>query len=92
LRSTQAHSVAEAKSVLEEAKRKPACIIVDLDLSDGEGTELLKQVDGLPVLTLIRSRSVERQAEAIGLGADEVLLTAESVEKIAAAVEQLIGR
>ena len=92
LRSTHAHALDEAKSVLEETDWKPACIIVDLDLPDGQATEVLKEVDGLPVLALIRSRNVERQAEAIGLGAEEVLLTAESGEKIAAAVERLIGR
>ena len=89
--SIPAESLAEAKAILE-AKRKPACIIVDLDLPEGEGTKVLKEVDGLPVLALIRSRNVERQAEAIGLGADEVLLTTGSGEKIAAAVERLIGR
>jgi DNA-binding response OmpR family regulator len=92
LSSIQASSLAEAKSVLEEADWKPACIIVDFDLPDGEGTEVLKELDGIPVLALIRSKNVERQAEAIGLGAEEVLLTAESGEKIAAAVERLIGR
>jgi two-component system KDP operon response regulator KdpE len=92
LSSIHAGSLAEAKGVLEETDQKPACIIVDLDLPEGEGTEVLKQLDGIPVLALIRSRNVERQAEAIGLGADEVLLTAESGEKIAAAMERLIGR
>jgi DNA-binding NarL/FixJ family response regulator len=92
LSSTHAHSLDEAKSVLEEANQKPACIIVDLDLPDGEGTEVLKELDGVPVLALIRRQNIERQAEAIGLGAEEVLLTTESGEKIAAAVERLIGR
>jgi DNA-binding NarL/FixJ family response regulator len=92
LSSVQASSLDEAKAILEEANPKPACIIVDLDLPDGEGTEVLKELDGIPVLALIRSKNVERQAEAIGLGAEEVLLTAESGEKIAAAVERLIGR
>jgi DNA-binding NarL/FixJ family response regulator len=92
LSSVQAGSLAEAKAILEEADPKPACIIVDLDLPDGEGTEVLKQLDGLPVVALIRSQNVERQAEAIGLGADEVLLTTGPSEKIAAAVERLIGR
>ena len=89
-RSVYAESLAEAQSVLE-ANQKPACIIVDLDLPDGEGTEVLKELDGIPVLALIRSQNVERQAEAIGLGADEVLRTTESGEKIATAVERLIG-
>ena len=92
LSSTHAHSLVEAKSVWEAANQKPACIIVDLDLPDGEGTEVLKEVDGLPVLALIRSRNVERQAEAMRLGADEVLRTTESGEETATAVERLIGR
>jgi DNA-binding NarL/FixJ family response regulator len=93
LSSVQADSLAEAKVVLEGAKqKKPACIIVDLDLPEGEGTEVLKELDGLPVVALIRSRNVERPAEAIGLGVDEVLCTTGSVEKIAAAVERLIAR
>jgi DNA-binding NarL/FixJ family response regulator len=77
--------------VLEQETRKPACIIVDLDLPDGGGNELLEQLDGIPVLALIKDRSLKRQSEAMGLGAEEVLLTS-SVEKIAAAVERLIGR
>ena len=90
LSSVYAGSLAEAKGVLEEAKQKPACIIVDLDLPDGEGNELLKELDGTPVLALIKDRNLERQAEAMRLGAEEVLRTG-SVEKIAATVERLIG-
>jgi DNA-binding NarL/FixJ family response regulator len=91
LASVYAGSLAEARGVLEEETRKPACIIVDLDLPDGGGNELLEQLDGIPVLALIKDRSLKRQAEAMGLGAEEVLLTG-SVEKIASAVERLIGR
>jgi DNA-binding NarL/FixJ family response regulator len=91
LKSVQAGSLAEAKAVLE-ANQKPACIIVDLDLPEGEGIEVLKQLEGQPVVALIRSRDVERQAEAIELGADEVLLTRGPAAKMAAAVERLIGR
>ena len=92
LSSIHAGSLAEAKGVLEEAnQKKPACIIVDLDLPDGEGTEVLKELDGIPVLALIKSLNVERRAEAIGLGADEVLRTTGPAEKMAAAVERLIS-
>ena len=77
---------------MEEANRKPACVIVDLDLPDGGGTEVLKRLDGIPVLGLIKSGNLERQVEAIGLGADEVLRTRGPSEKIAAAAERLIGR
>ena len=91
LNSIFARSLAEAQDVLEEANQKPACVIVDLDLPDGEGTELLKELNGLPVLALIRSPNRERRREAKGLGANQVLLTTEAPEKIVAAVERLIG-
>jgi DNA-binding NarL/FixJ family response regulator len=92
LSSVHAGSLAQAKAILEEADQKPACIIVDLDLPEEEGTELLKELDGTPVVALIGSRNLERQAEATALGADEVLLTRGPAAKMAAAVERLIGR
>ena len=88
LSSIYAGSLVEAKGVLEEATRKPACIIVDLDLPDGEANELLEQLDGIPMLALIEGRSLQRQAEAMVLGAEEVLRKG-SVENIAA-VQRLI--
>ena len=92
LRSVHAGSLAEARGLLEQANQnKPACIIVDLDLPDGEGIELLNELDGIPVLALIKGYSLLRQAEAMELGVQEVLGTG-SVEKIAAAVERLIGQ
>ena len=90
LSSIYAGSLAEAKGVLEEETRKPACIIVDLDLPDGGGLELLEDLDGAPVVALVKDRSLKRQSEAMGLGAEEVLRTG-SVEKITATVERLIG-
>ena len=90
LASVYASSPAEARGALEEETRKPACIIVDLDLPEGGGNELLEQLDGIPVVALIKERSLKRQAEAMRLGAEEVLRTG-SVEKIAATVERLIG-
>jgi DNA-binding NarL/FixJ family response regulator len=93
LSSVLAGSLAEAKAVLREANRtKPACVVVDLDLPEGEGTEVLEELDDVPVLALIGSRDAKRQAEAMGLGAEEVLCTREPVEKIALAVERLVGR
>jgi DNA-binding NarL/FixJ family response regulator len=90
LSSIYARSLAEAQDILDEADHKPACVVVDLDLPEGGGTELLKRLDGIPVLALIKSLTLERQAEAMRLGAEEVLRTG-SVEKIAATVERLIG-
>ena len=91
LNSVFASSLAETQDVLAEANQKPACVIVDLDLPDGEGTEVLKELNGLPMLALIRIPNRERRGEAIGLGANQVLLTTETPEKIVAAVERLIG-
>ena len=91
LGSVHAGSLAEARRVLDVTSRKLACAVVDLDLPEGEGTELLKQLNGLPMLALLRSPNRERRREAKGLGANQVLLTTEAPEKIVAAVEQLIG-
>ena len=89
--SACARSLAEAKRILDDENQMPVCVIVDLDLPDGEGTELLKHLNGLPVLALIRSRNLKRQAEAEGLGANQVLGTTGPSEKIVVAVERLIG-
>ncbi len=91
LSSVYARSLDEAKGILEEANQKPACVIVDLDLPEGDGTELLKQLNGLPVVGLSRSCSLERRSEAVKAGADEVVRTTGPAEKIIVAVERLLG-
>ncbi len=92
LSSVCAGSLAEAKCVLDDANQMPVCVIVDLDLPDGNGTEVLEQLNGLPVLALIKGRSLDRRAQALESGAVEVLRTTGPVEKIVAAVERLIGQ
>ena len=92
LSSVHAESLAEAKSILDDADQKPVCVIVDLDLPDGDGTELLKQLNELPVLALIRGESLERRVQALRSGADEVVPTTQPPEMIIAAVERLTGR
>ena len=92
LSSVQVGSLAETKGILEGANQKPACVVVNLDLPEGEGIEVLKRLEGIPVLALSKSRNLKRQAEAMRLGANEVLGITEPVEKILAAVERLIGR
>jgi DNA-binding NarL/FixJ family response regulator len=91
LSSVFARSLAEARGILDEANQKPACVIVDLDLPEGEGTELLKVLNGLPVVALVRSCSLERRGQAVKAGAHEVLGTTGPAEKIVAAVERLLG-
>jgi DNA-binding NarL/FixJ family response regulator len=92
LHSVLARSLAEAQYVLDDVGHKPLCVIVGLDLPEGEGTEVLERLDGIPVLALIGSRSPdpERRAEAMRLGADEMLRKSEPTDKIIAAVERLV--
>jgi DNA-binding response OmpR family regulator len=92
LRSVHAGSLAEARSILDDTNQIPVCVIVDLDLPDGDGTELLKQLNGLSVVALISGGSLERQAQALESGVDEVALTTQPPEKIIAAVKRLIDR
>ena len=93
LSSVYASSLAEAQDVLDGASEMPICTIVDLDLPKGDSTELLKQLNGLPVVALIKGQSLTRQTKALEEGADEVveISTTQPGEQIIAAVERLIG-
>ena len=90
LSSVQAGSLAEAQRILSDTKDRPACAIVDLDLPDGDGIDLLEQLRGLPMLALTTGRSLERRARALEVGADEVLAKSESAERIADVVGRLV--
>ena len=86
----QSGSLAEARRTLSDMKDKPACVIVDLELPDGNGVELIGQLRELPVLALVSSRSSERRIQALEAGVDEVLPRAESAEKIVETVMRLV--
>ena len=92
LSSVYASSLAEAQDVLDGASEMPICTIVDLDLPKGDSTELLKQLNGLPVVALIKDPSLARRTKALEEGADEVveINTIQPGEQIIAAVERLI--
>jgi DNA-binding NarL/FixJ family response regulator len=91
LDNVQSGSIAEARRILGEVKEEPACAIVDLDLPDGDGVELLERLRGLPVVALVSDRSLERCVQATEAGADEVLHKGEASEKIQSAVEHFVG-
>jgi DNA-binding response OmpR family regulator len=77
---------------LGDAKEKPVCAVVDLDLPDLDGIELLERLRELPMVALVGDRSLERCARALEVGADKVLHKRESCEKIGGnTVEQLVG-
>jgi DNA-binding NarL/FixJ family response regulator len=89
LDNVQSGSIDEARRILGDAKEKPVCAVVDLDLPDG--VELLERLRGLPVVALVSDRSLERCVRALEAGADEVLEKGESSEKIQSTVEQFVG-
>ena len=89
LDNVQSGSIDEARRILGDAKEKPVCAVVDLDLP--EGVELLERLRRLPVVALVSDRSLERCVRALEAGADEVLDKGESSEKIQSAVEQFVG-
>jgi DNA-binding NarL/FixJ family response regulator len=90
LDNVQSGSIDEARRILGDAKEEPVCAVLDLDLPDGDGVELLERLRGLSVVALVSDRSLERCVLALEAGADEVLHKGESSEKIQSAVEQLI--
>ena len=91
LDNVQSGSIDEARRILGDAKEEPVCAVLDLDLPDGDGVELLERLRGLPVVALVSERSLERCDLALEAEADEVLHKGESSEKIQSAVEQLVG-
>ena len=91
LDNVQSGSIDEARRILGDAKEEPVCAVLDLDLPDGDGVELLERLRGLPVVALVSDRSLERCVRAFEAGADEVLHKGESSEKIQSAVEQFVG-
>ena len=91
LGSHQAASLAEAQRILNGAKDKPACVVVDVDMSNGDGIELIQQLHGLPVLALMAGRSLERRAQALAAGADEGLPLSVPADRIVDTVKRLVG-
>jgi DNA-binding NarL/FixJ family response regulator len=89
----QAASLDEARRVLGALNGEVDLAIVDLDLPQEEGTELIEDLHALdiPVLAFTADRSLEGRARALRVGADEVLSTATSGEKILDTAKRLIG-
>src|SRR5918996_3985702 len=71
LDNVQSGSIAEARRILGESKEEPVCAVVDLDLPDGDGIDLLERLRGLPVVALVSDRSLERCVRALEAGGDE---------------------
>jgi two-component system, OmpR family, KDP operon response regulator KdpE len=92
--NVQAGSLAEARRVLSSCNSNNfALAVVDLDLPDEDGVDLIGELRqaGIPVLALSASRSYERLAGVSGLEPGEVLTTAASYDEILGTVRKLVG-
>ena len=90
----QAGSLAEAQRVLAELDTKIDLAIVDLDLPEGDATELIEDLREvcIPVMAFTAEPSLEEWgARALRAGAGEVLSTATPGEEIVEAAERLVG-
>ncbi len=93
LESVQAGSLAEGRRVLSAAKGTADFAIIDLDLPDGDGSELIEQLHetrpDVPILAFTADHSLVKRARALEAGADEVLAKMTPVERIIGAAERL---
>jgi two-component system, NarL family, response regulator DevR len=92
LESVEAGSLAEGRRVLSNPRGTADIAIINLNLPDGDGCELIEQLHktkpDVPVLALTADRSLAQRARALEAGANEVLAKATPVEQIVDAVEQ----
>ncbi len=93
--SVQAGSLAEGRRVLSDVKGTADIAIIDLDLPDGDGSELIEQLHetrpDVPILALTADQSVAKRARAMEAGADEVLPKRTPVEQIIGSTQRLVG-
>jgi two-component system, NarL family, response regulator DevR len=93
MESVEAGSLAEGRRVLSDPKSVADVAIINIDLPDGDGSELIEQLHkakpDVPVLALTADRGLVRRARALEAGADEVLAKTTPVEQIIDAVRQL---
>ncbi len=96
LKSVEAGSLDEGRCVLRDLKNTTDVAIINLNLPDGDGSELIEQLHktkpDVPVVALTADRSLAWQARALEVGADEVLTKATPAEQIIAAVERIRRR
>ena len=94
--SVQASSLTATRRVLSNSEHKPDLVIVDLDLTNGGGFELLigelrMMVPDVPVIGITLKDDAQRRKRALRAGADEVLTMAAPPEEIVGVAKRLIG-
>jgi two-component system response regulator PhoP len=92
-KNIQAESLAEARRLFE-LDSEVDLAIVDLDLLDEDGVNLIAQLrraePKIPVLALTRRRGSGVRDWALKVGADQVLTASASGEEITDAIRQLV--
>ena len=93
--SVQAGSLDEGRRALSVVNGTGDLAIIDLDLPDGDGSELIEQLHetrpDVPILAFTADESPVRRARALEAGADEVLSKMSPVEQIIGTTERLVG-
>ena len=94
--SVQAPSLAATRQVLSDPDHKPDLVIVNLDLANGGGFELLigelrMMVSDVPVIGITLKDDAQRREGALRAGTDEVLAMTAPPEEIVEAANRLIG-
>jgi DNA-binding NarL/FixJ family response regulator len=94
LDSVQAESVAEARRILGDSHDEVGLAIIDIDLPDGDGIELIEELreteTDVPVLALATGRRLQR-TRALQAGAEEVLTVEEPIEELVGTVRRLLA-
>jgi DNA-binding NarL/FixJ family response regulator len=94
LDSVQAESVAEARRILGGSHDEVGLAIIDIDLPDGDGIELIEELreteTDVPVLALATGRRLQR-IRALQAGAEEVLTVEEPIEELVGTVRRLLA-
>ena len=94
-RTLQTRSLAEARQVWGRLSGEIDLVIVDLDLTNGDGISLIENLReaelDIAVLALTNARSLEQRAIALRAGADEVLTMEVSSEQIIDTAKQLLS-
>ena len=95
LESIDAGSLAEGHRALGAAKGMADLAIIELDLPDGDGSELIERLrqtePEVPIVAFTAERSPARHARALEVGAEEVLAKSAHIERIIGAAGQLVG-
>ena len=93
--NVQAASLAEASHVLDNPPGTISMVIVDVELPDGDGIELIEKLRDtepeMPLVALTPARDPVRRARALRAGADEVFSVWEPIEELVRTARRLGG-